>query len=151
MPAGPYIVANMSTHGGERRQTAPADLRDASNRMRISLTPIILMASVVAGCRSVQVPALSAAGMHVRAITAEQGLLCNYIKNVAYNTRLRGWGKSYEAIHQAAENGLRNMVASVGANAYVLTRSDADSFSGRINYAGQAFECSSKVTSIGRW
>ena len=94
--------------------------------MRILLMPIIVMILVVVGCRRVQVPTLTAAAMHVRAITAEQGLLCDYIKNVAYNTALTGWGKSYEVVHQAAENGLRNSVAGVGANAYVLTREDAD-------------------------
>jgi hypothetical protein len=89
--------------------------------------------------------------MHVREITAEQGLLCNYIQNVAYTTTLSGWGKDYEVVHQAGENGLRNGVASVGANAYVLTRMDADRFGGHINYAGQAFKCSFKEASIGRW
>jgi hypothetical protein len=117
--------------------------------MRISLMPVILVISAVAGCRSVQVPTLTVAAMHVRAISAEQGLLCDYVRNVAYNTTLTGWGKSYEVVHQAAENGLRNVVASVGANAYVLTRDDADR--GHIKYAGEAFKCSLQVTSMGRW
>ena len=119
--------------------------------MRISLTPLLLTLVVVAGCKSFQAPPLSVAAEHVRAITAEQGLLCKYIQNVAYTAKLSGWGKTYERIHEAGEDGLRDRVATIGGNAVVFTQMDADRFSGRINYAGQAFECPSKHVALNIW
>jgi hypothetical protein len=116
--------------------------------MRVSLPPLLLTLVVVAGCKTFQAPPLTVAARHVRAITAEQGLLCKYIQNVAYTAKLSGWGKTYEHVHEAGEYGLRNSVATIGGNAVVLTRMDADQFSGRINYAGQAFECSSKRVAL---
>jgi hypothetical protein len=112
--------------------------------MRVLLTPLLLTLIVVAGCKSFQAPSLSVAAGHVRVITAEQGLLCKYLQNVAYTAKLSGWGKTYEHIHEAGEDGLRDRVATIGGNAVVFTQMDADRFSGRINYAGQAFECSAK-------
>ncbi len=102
----------------------------------------------VAGCKSFHAPPLSAAAGHVRVITAEQGLLCKYLQNVTYSTKLSGWGKTYERIHEAGENGLRSDVAIIGGNAVVLTRMDADEYSGRINYEGQAFECPEKHVAL---
>jgi hypothetical protein len=119
--------------------------------MRVSLPPLLLTFLVVGGCKSFQAPPLSVAAEHVRAITAEQGLLCRYIQNVTYTAKLSGWGKTYERIHEAGENGLRNSVATIGGNAVVFTQMDADQFSGRINYAGQAFECSSKHVALNIW
>jgi len=119
--------------------------------MRVSLPPLLLTLIIVAGCKSFQAPPLSVAAGHVRAITAEQGLLCKYIQNVAYTAKLSGWGKTYERIHEAGEDGLRDRVATIGGNAVVFTRMDADRFSGRINYAGQAFECSSKRIALNTW
>ena len=116
--------------------------------MRISLPPLLLTLTVVAGCKSFQAPPLSVAAEHVRAITAEQGLLCKYIQNVVYIAKLSGWGKTFERVHEAGEAGLRDRVATIGGNAVVLTRMDADQFSGRINYEGQAFECSSKHVAL---
>jgi hypothetical protein len=37
---------------------------------------------------------------------------------------------------------LRNMVASVGGNAYISTRMDAEALWGHVDYSGQAFQCS---------
>jgi hypothetical protein len=111
----------------------------------------LLTLIVVAGCKSFQAPPLSVAAQHVRSITAEQGLLCKYIQNIAYTAKLSGWGKTYETVHEAGEDGLRNRVATIGGNAVVYTQMDADPFSGRINYAGQAFECSTKHVSLNKW
>ena len=119
--------------------------------MRVSLPPLLLTLIVVAGCKSFQAPPLSGAAGHVRVITAEQGLFCKYIQNVAYTAKLSGWGKTYERIHEAGEDGLRDRVATIGGNAVVFTRMDADALSGRINYAGQAFECSSKHVALNIW
>ena len=112
--------------------------------MRTSIPPLLLILMMVAGCRSTQTPNLSVAAEHVRAITAEQGLLCKYIQNIAYTAKLPGWINTYERVHTAGEDGLRDKVAAVGGNAVVYTRMDADRFSGQIDYAGQAFECSSQ-------
>jgi hypothetical protein len=106
---------------------------------------------VLAGCKDFQAPPLSVAAQHVRVITAEQGLLCKYIQNVAYTAKLSGWGKTYERIHEAGEDGLRDGVASIGGNAVVFIQMDADQFSGRINYAGQAFQCSPKQLALNAW
>jgi hypothetical protein len=119
--------------------------------MRISTPLLLLTLIVVAGCKSFQAPPLSVAAAHVRAITAEQGLLCKYIQNVAYTAKVSGWGKTYERVHEAGEDGLRDRVATIGGNAVVFTRLDADPFSGRISYAGQAFECSSKRIALNTW
>ena len=102
---------------------------------------LILVAAVLAGCATARVPPLTDGGMHVRQITAEEGIFCKYIKNADYMAKLGGMGNSYELVHQAGENGMRNLVASIGGNAYVYTRTDADAFGGRIHYSGEAFEC----------
>ena len=119
--------------------------------MRSSIPPLLLALTAVAGCKGFQAPPLSVAAEHVRAITAEQGLLCKYIQNVEYTAKLSGWGKTYERVHEAGEGGLRNRVAAIGGNAVVFARMDADPFSGRINYGGQAFECSSKRIALSTW
>jgi hypothetical protein len=102
---------------------------------------MMLLAALLAGCAGARVPPLTDGGLHVRQITAEEGVFCKYIKNVDYVAKLGGMGKSYEEVHQAGENGIRNLIASIGGNAYVYTRLDADSFGGRIHYSGQAFKC----------
>jgi hypothetical protein len=89
--------------------------------------------------------ALTVGATHVIEITAEQGLSCTYLRNIEYVTKVTGMGKSYEMVHQVGENGLRNMVASIGGNAYINTRMDADATWGHVDYAAQAFQCSTKV------
>ncbi len=99
-----------------------------------------ILALTLAGCAA-HVPSLTPEAFHVRAIADAQVSSCTYLKDVDYTARLRGMGKSWEEVHQAGENGLRNMVASVGGNAYLNTRMEAESFSGRIHYSGQAYKC----------
>jgi hypothetical protein len=102
---------------------------------------IMLGGVLFAGCTTVHVPSLSAGGMGVRQIDAEQSLSCQYLRNVAYVTTLSGIEKNYERVHEAGVNGLRNAVADIGGNAYVSTRIDADVYSGHIYFAGHAFLC----------
>jgi hypothetical protein len=103
---------------------------------------IYLLVMLFAGCATI--PPLTAEAMHVRAITAEEGLSCTFLKNVSYTAKLSGFGKDYEMVHQAGENGLRNAVAQAGGNAYLDIRTDADSLWGRINYSGAAFKCATR-------
>jgi hypothetical protein len=100
---------------------------------------IAVLALILTGCASVQ--PLSAGGAHVRSISAADAKACRYIQNVTYTETLAGLGKSPGLVHQVGENGLRNAVASVGANAYVSTQADADFFFGHVNYAGEAYQC----------
>jgi hypothetical protein len=102
---------------------------------------MMLVAAALAGCATARVPPLTDAAMRVRQITAEEGIFCKYIKNVDYVAKLGGMDKSYELVHQAGENGIRNLIAGIGGNAYVYTRTDAASFGGRIHYSGEAFKC----------
>jgi hypothetical protein len=105
---------------------------------------LMLVVAALAGCANARVPPLTDGGMHVRQINADDGILCKYLKNVDYVAKLKGMGKTYEMVHEAGENGIRNLVASIGGNAYVYTRLDADSFGGHIHYSGEAFECPAK-------
>ena len=109
--------------------------------MRKLLTIIIV---ALAGCAGARVPALTEGGTHVRQISAEDGLVCTYIKTVDYVAKLHGTGKTYQLVHQAGENGIRNVIAAAGGNAYVYTRVDAQTFGGRIHYSGEAFKCPAK-------
>jgi uncharacterized protein DUF4156 len=93
----------------------------------------------IAGCASV-LP-LTSGGEHVRLITAADAKACKFVQNVTYTDTLTGMGKSYGLVHQAGENGLRNAVAGVGANAYISTQADADWFWGHVNYSGEAYKC----------
>jgi hypothetical protein len=102
---------------------------------------LIFVIAALAGCASARVPPLTEGGMHVRQISVEEGLNCTYIKNVDYVAKLHGTGKTYQMVHQAGENGLRNVVAAVEGNAYVYTRVDAETFSGQVHYSGEAFKC----------
>ncbi len=104
----------------------------------------MLIVAALAGCAHARIPPLTEGGMHVRQINADDALTCTYIKNVDYIAKLGGTGKTYEIVHQAGDNGIRNLVASIGGNAYVYTRLDAESFSGRIHYSGEAFDCPRK-------
>jgi hypothetical protein len=105
---------------------------------------LILAASALAGCAGARIPPLTEGGMHVRQITVEEGLNCTYIKNVDYTAKLHGIGKTYELVHQAGENGIRNLIATMGGNAYVYTRGDAETFGGQVHYSGEAFKCPAK-------
>jgi hypothetical protein len=96
-------------------------------------------------CASAHRPTLTAGAAHVEEITAEQGLSCTYLRSVEYVTKVGGMGKSYEIVHQVGKDGLRDVVASIGGNAYINTRMDADPTWGHVHYAGQAFQCSTKV------
>ncbi|MEP6883583.1 MAG: hypothetical protein ABJC66_02425 [Gammaproteobacteria bacterium] len=109
-------------------------------RMLIVACGIVMLAA----CAAARVPPLVAGAAQVEKITAEEGLACKYLRNVAFVAKLKGIGKSYEVLHQAGENGLRNAVAGIGGNAFVDTRMDADGW-GRIDYSGQAFQCSKQV------
>ena len=109
------------------------------------VVPRLLVAVLLTACVGARPPPLAGPASHVAKITAEEGLSCTYLRNVDYVAKVRGVGKSYELVHQAGENGLRNMVASVGGNAYVNTRMDAEAMWGHIAYSGQAFRCSSKI------
>ena len=104
----------------------------------------ILVTVALAGCAGARVPPLTDGGMRVRQISVEEGLNCTYIKNVDYKAKLRGAGKTYELVHQAGENGIRNLIAADGGNAYVYTRVDAETFGGQIHYSGEAFKCPAK-------
>ena len=106
---------------------------------------LIFSVVVLAGCAFARVPPLTDAASHVRPITAEQGLDCQYIKNVDYTAKMAGMGKSFDLVHEAGENGLKNAVAAAAGNAYVATRMDADAMWGQINYAGQAFTCPDRI------
>lgn len=97
------------------------------------------IAVAVVGCASV-VP-LNSGGEHVRLITADDAKACKFIQNVTYTETVAGIGKSYGLVHEAGENGLRNAVAGVGANAYISTQADADWFFGHVNYSGEAYRC----------
>jgi hypothetical protein len=105
----------------------------------------MLIVALQTGCAGAHLAPLTGAATHVEKITAEDGLSCKYLRSVEYVAKMTGMGKSYQLVHQAGENGLRNMVASVGGNAYVNSRMDADAFWGHIDYSGQAFQCSPKV------
>jgi hypothetical protein len=105
---------------------------------------LILVIAALGGCASARVPPLTEGGMHVRQISVEEGLFCTYIKNIDYVAKLHGTGKTYQLVHQAGENGLRNMIADAGGNAYVYTRVDAETLGGQIHYSGEAFKCPAK-------
>lgn len=83
--------------------------------------------------------------MLVRRINADDGLACKYLKNVDYTAKLSGMGLSYEEVHQAGENGMRNLVAGVGGNAYVNTRMEVHGhWTKHLHYSGEVFQCPSK-------
>ena len=105
---------------------------------------LVLITLIASGCATTRVPPLTVDAMHVRQITAEQGLLCSYLQNVDYVAKVNTLDNNYERLHQAGENGLLNRVAGIGGNAYVSTRTDADMWWGKIDYAGEAFKCSAK-------
>lgn len=102
---------------------------------KVSLICLLMLT----GCASI--PPLSSGGEHVRLITAADAKACEFIQNVTYTDTIAGMGKSYGLVHQAGENGLRNAIARVGANAYVSTQADADFFWGHVNYGGEAYHC----------
>jgi len=105
---------------------------------------LMLVAAAPAGCAGAQIPPLTEGGMHVRQISVEEALNCTYIKDADYSAKLQGVGKTYEQVHQAGENGIRNLIAALGGNAYVYTRGDAETFGGQIHYSGEAFKCPAK-------
>lgn len=105
----------------------------------------MLVAALLAGCATAKIPTLSDAGMLVRRINADDGLACKYLKNVDYTAKLSGMDLSYEQVHQAGENGMRNLVASVGGNAYVDTRMDVyGHMTKHLHYSGEVFQCPAK-------
>lgn len=105
----------------------------------------MLVAALLAGCASARIPPLTDAAMRVRRINADDGLACKYLKNVDYTAKLTGMDESYELVREAADNGMRNLVASVGGNAYVNTREDVDGhWAKHIHYSAEVFECPSK-------
>ena len=105
----------------------------------------MLVAALLAGCVSARIAPLTDAAMRVRRINADDGLACTYLKNVDYTAKFAGMGESYELVRQAADNGMRNLVASVGGNAYVNIREDVDGhWAKHIHYSGEVFKCPSK-------
>ena len=105
---------------------------------------LLLITAALAGCAGARIPPLTEGGTRVRQISVEEGLNCTYLKNVDYIAKLHGVGKTYEQVHEAGQNGIRNVIANIGGNAYVYTRGDADTFGGRIHYSGEAFKCPAK-------
>ncbi len=105
----------------------------------------MLVVALLAGCAGARIPPLTDAAMRVRRINADDGLACKYLKNVDYKAKLSGMGESYEFIREAADNGMRNLVASIGGNAYVDTRADVTGhWVKHIHYSGEVFECPHK-------
>jgi hypothetical protein len=102
---------------------------------------ISLVCAFLTGCANVHLPPISNDALAVHEITPGQGLSCEYLRNVEYVSKLSGVGKSYELVHQAGENGLRDAVAAAGGNAFAFIQTDADPFWGKIDYSAQAFKC----------
>jgi hypothetical protein len=129
----------------ETKWNTTANFEDGQRRSNYMRPTAMLIVALLTGCASARLPPLTSAAAHVERITAEEGLSCKYLRNVEYVAKVTGMGKTYELVHQAGENGLRNEVASVGGNAYVNARMDADTLWGHVDYSGQAFRCSPKV------
>lgn len=127
--------------------TVPAEHRRriAGRDSQYKRTCIVLFLGILAGCASSRAPQLTEAASHVEKITAEQGLSCDYLRNVDFTAKLSGIGKGYDVVHEAGETGVRNLVADIGGNAYVDTRMDTDTTWGNIHYSAQAFRCPLKI------
>lgn len=99
----------------------------------------IILIIFVASCASA--PPLTQAGAQVRVITAEQAKACKFVKTVQYNDRIDSMGKTPSLMDAIGENNLRNMVAAAGANAYIATKSERETFLGTVDYEGDAYIC----------
>lgn len=101
--------------------------------------PAIFLLVCLASCASA--PPLTEAGARVRVITAEQAKSCKFVQTVQYNDRIDSMGKTPSLMDAIGENNLRNEVGAVGANAYVSTKAERETFLGTVDYEGDAYIC----------
>ena len=105
-----------------------------SARISTILTVVLFL-----GCASA--PSLTDTGSRVRLIQKDQAAQCRFLRVVQYSDRVLGMGKSPTVMKAIGETSLRNAVAAVGGNAFVLLKDDSDWFLGNVAYQGEAFVC----------
>lgn len=111
-----------------------------SDRNVISGFSAIAFLTVLLGaCASA--PPLTEAGSRVRLLSAEQAKSCKFVRVVQYNDRILGMGKNATVMKAIGETNLRNEVARVGGNAFVIQRDESEWFLGNVAYQGEAYEC----------
>jgi len=104
------------------------------------MSSLAICAVLISACASA--PKLTLAATKVRQITAQEAKSCTFLQIAQFTGTLAGMGKSHGLVHQAGENGLRNEVAKLGGNAFIIIQADADWFWGHVNYSGEAYRCS---------
>ncbi len=105
--------------------------------MRVQFQVLLLL--LLSGCASA--PPLSQRGAQVRGLLPGQVATCKYVQTVQYNDRIMGLGKDDTVMKSIGDTNLRNEVAAVGGNAYVILKNDSNWFLGTVAYQAEAYVC----------
>lgn len=99
----------------------------------------VLLFLLLSGCASA--PPLSNRGAQVRGLLPGQVAACKYLQTVQYNDRIMGLGKDGTLMKSIGDTNLRNEVAAVGGNEYVVLKNDSNWFLGTVAYQADAYIC----------